>query len=409
MLIEFSVANFRSFRERQTFQMTAAPRPGKRENVFSTNVPGDKLPDLLKVAAIYGGNASGKTNLIRALGIFSKLAAHRPEARARSLPVEPFRFDAALLNEPSVFEVHFIANGTRYQFNVSATRERIMHESLIAFPRGKEALLYVRARGEIADEYEFGGAFEGPAGIRDVWRGLTGPQSLFISQVVANSSEDLSQLRAPYAWLAQGAVVLDDGPKQLERIAEARTGEFWSGESADTWKEGISAYLQDIDVPVTSYRLEENETGRARIILTHQTRLGEADFELHEESSGTRNLIGFWLMWNLLIGSAGPSPERYGIIVVDELDASLHPEIVEHLVAKHISSGSKTQLIFTTHDTHLMSTRLLRRDQLWVADRNSDGATRLTSIHSYEGREGEDVEKRYFEGRYRGLPVRKRG
>jgi AAA15 family ATPase/GTPase len=77
-------------------------------------------------------------------------------------------------------------------------------------------------------------------------------------------------------------------------------------------------------------------------------------------------------------------------------------------VQKHLVSSINTQLIFTTHDTHLMSTRLLRRDQFWLTDRDSNGATKLDSIHSFEGREGEDIERRYFEGRYRGLPIRRR-
>ncbi|HEY4293407.1 ATP-binding protein [Luteibacter sp.] len=410
MLIEFSVANFRSFRERQTFQMTAAPRLGKKENAFSPDVAGEKLPQLLKVGAIYGGNASGKTNFIKALGVIFRLAKLRPDAKARNLPVEPFRFDTSLANEPSTFEVHFLRDGIRYQFNVGATRERIVHEALRAFPRGKETLLYTRNYLQAADEYVFGESFEGEVGVRDVWRRLTGPQSLFISQAVANSSEDLRQLRTPHSWLSSGAFVLDDGPKQLGVLAEVQTDDSWSEDMSDSWNEGMSTYLQDIDVPVTNIRWEASESKKGRrAILTHRTRLGEADFELSEESNGTRNLIGFWTLWNVLIGAAGKSPEKFGLIIVDELDASLHPEIVEHLVSRHISSDSTTQLIFTTHDTHLMSTRLLRRDQLWVADRNSDGATRLTSIHSYEGREGEDVEKRYFEGRYRGLPVRRRG
>lgn len=411
MLIEFSVANFRSFRERQTFQMTAVPRLGKKENTFTPDVTGEKLPNLLKVAAIYGGNASGKTNFIKALGVISLLAKRRPDAKTRYLPVDPFRFDPELADKPSVFEVHFLKNGMRYQFNVGVTRERIVHEALRAFPRGKETLLYTRDHVGATDEYVFGDSFEGEAGVREVWRRLTGPQSLFISQAVANSSEDLLQLRPPHSWLSSGAFVLDDGPKQLGLLAEMqKTDDSWSEDMSDSWNEGMSAYLQDIDVPIASIRWEASESRHgAKAILTHRTKLGEADFELSEESSGTRNLIGFWTSWNILIGATGESPEKFGLIVVDELDASLHPEIVEHLVERHILSGTKTQLIFTTHDTHLMSTRLLRRDQLWVSDRNSEGATRLTSIHSYEGREGEDVEKRYFEGRYRGLPVRRRG
>jgi AAA15 family ATPase/GTPase len=138
--------------------------------------------------------------------------------------------------------------------------------------------------------------------------------------------------------------------------------------------------------------------------LTHQTALGEAKFDFQEESEGTKNLIGFWLPWYVHTISSIIST-----LVVDELDSSLHPEIVALLVTKHIKSDSAAQLIFTTHDTHLMDTKLLRRDQFWLTERDANGATQLRSIHDFEGRESEDLEKRYYEGRYRGLPFVRKG
>ena len=83
----------------------------------------------------------------------------------------------------------------------------------------------------------------------------------------------------------------------------------------------------------------------------------------------------------------------------------MHPKIVSTLVAKHVESSIPSQLIFTTHDTHLMDSKLLRRDQIWITDRDMYGATQLRAINDFEGREGEDIEKRYYEGRYRGLPL----
>ncbi|MNF86049.1 hypothetical protein D3C84_684720 [compost metagenome] len=98
-----------------------------------------------------------------------------------------------------------------------------------------------------------------------------------------------------------------------------------------------------------------------------------------------------------------------GVLCVDELNSSLHPDIVADLIGKHLDSGLDTQLIFTTHDTHLMNEKILRRDQFWITERDVNGATCLFSIHDFEGRESEDVEKRYFEGRYRGLPLIRQG
>jgi AAA15 family ATPase/GTPase len=182
--------------------------------------------------------------------------------------------------------------------------------------------------------------------------------------------------------------------------------------------------LEDIDIPVTEIEVSgSNESevsntskeGRSALkavvnrqddsremTLTHRTALGEAKFDFEEESSGTKNLIGFWLPWSVLSSSFGSSMP---VLWVDELDSSLHPELVAQLVRQLIATDNGAQLIFTTHDTHLMNAKLLRRDQFWITERDINGATRLNSIHDFEGREGEDIEKRYFEGRYRGLPI----
>lgn len=420
MLIEFSVTNFRSFRERQTLQMTASSRLGKKENAFSPEVSGEKLPNLLKAVAIYGGNASGKTSFIKALGVVEKLARRKPEASSEDLPVWPFRFDKELLDKPSTFELHFISGEMRYQFRVSVTQKRVVEETLFVYPRGRESLIYSRSFNGDAEKYAFGDIFEGDIALRDVWRKLTGPKTLFISQAVANSSEELTQLRIPFDWLVNGFFVLDDGPMQLRFLGERRPK--YKG-----WAEDVCKFLQQVDVPVTEIRWEDDSSSRAvddkgddasaaseenigkKTTFVHETRLGSAEFDIFEESSGTRNLVGFWLPWFFVSGASGDFPGKCRVLIIDELDASLHPEVVAHLLQMQIESGVKAQIIFTTHDTHLMSAGLLRRDQFWLTDRDVNGASRLRSIHSFRGREGEDVEKRYFEGRYRGLPILRRG
>ena len=415
MLIEFSVANFRSFRERQTLCMSAAPRLPKPENTFATDTA-ETLPSLLKVAAIYGANASGKSSLVMAMGMISKLLRRRPDS-SRPLPVEPFRFDAALLDKPSEFEVHFIASGTRYQFCLGVTRERITQEALMAYPCGKALPLYERIYADGRDVYTFGHDFDGNEMLKEAWTKLTGPRSLFISQVVANSSEQMQQLRMPHAWLQDGMIVLSDNLSRWSNYAKKLAVD-------DTWSSGIATFLQDLDVPVTDVRFEPNgkepcldrrdnedddvadvSRSEGRTTLTHKTRLGTANFDFAEESRGTQNLIGVFLPWVMLNSTV---PESYRVLVIDEFDSSLHPELMRDLVNRHLISSPNTQLIFTTHDTNLMSTNLLRRDQFWITDRDSNGATKLDSIFSFEGREDEDIERRYFEGRYRGLPIRRR-
>ena len=428
MLIEFSVSNFRSFREKQTFSMVASPRLKKKNNTFSVDVEGESLPNLLKVAAIYGPNASGKSSLIKALGIFQAFTSLKPRATLGQLPVNPFRFDAELRNAPSRFEVHFVEQGQRYQFELAATQERITEERLISFPKGKATLLYERRHIADRDVYIFSDALEGSSSLHEAWRQLTGPQVLFISQAVANSNEDLQQLRIPFQWLEVGVFSLNQGNMSLPkwfhaaRVAAARTPKVTAE---------MSAFLRDLDVPVTTIRIDEDNSiknpfakdfnlteqteedvekwmnsSAVETTLTHKTALGEADFDLLEESDGTRALLGIWMPWALTFRKQS---SIFRALAIDEFDSSLHPEIVANLIKRHLTGNFRAQLIFTTHDTHLMDTKLLRRDQFWLTERDSNGATQLRSIHDFDGREGEDVEKRYYEGRYRSLPVIQEG
>ncbi len=416
MLIEFSVSNFRSFRERQTLSMVAAPRLRKKENTLAAATTGETFPDLLRVAAIYGPNAAGKSNLVKAMAVLPILAHWQPSAAPSRLPVSPFRFDPALLDEPSRFEVHFIEKGVRYSMEVAATRERIVEERLTSHPRGRPQLLYERSRSKDAESYRFGDELEGGSDLHETWRKATAPDVLFLSRAVANSNEELQQLRHPLRWLTQRfdamQVSLSNWQKSVQSLLERHP----------SIAANVATLLREVDVPVTGIRsetLDANDASdvapdigaltrvatrpRRRTTLTHETSLGTADFDFSEESEGTKNLIGFSLPWGLL--QDAPSEHSTDVLVIDEFDSSLHPSIVATLVRRHIDNGEPKQLIFTTHDTHLMDAKVLRRDQIWIVERDANGASRLYSIHDFKGRSEEDIEKRYFEGRYRGLPV----
>jgi AAA15 family ATPase/GTPase len=417
MLIEFSVSNYRSFRDKQTLSMAATPRLSKKRNLFAPPVNGEKLPDLLKVAAIYGPNASGKSSLIRAMGIIGQLLTALPSSNDEPLPVSPFRFDPKLQHEPSCFEYNFIQRGLRYRFVLRLTALRIIEEQLVSYPKGKEVLLYQRRFAEEGEQYIFGAHLEGGKEVHNAWRRLTSPKTLFISQAIANSSEELTQLRGPFGWFQTGLLVIEQNNFMGLSAAAIRFLKIASDHTGN-----LRDFLKDVDIPVSAIHLNTEDAEsvqpakkltlkeffaaaqKDKVTLTHTSLLGKAEFDFSEESGGTKNLIGFWLPWFMINHADGS-----GILSVDELDSSLHPSIVDDLIEKHLDSGLDTQLIFTTHDTHLMNAKTLRRDQFWITERDANGATCLYSVHDFEGREGEDVEKRYFEGRYRGLPLIRRG
>jgi energy-coupling factor transporter ATP-binding protein EcfA2 len=421
MLIEFSVANFRSFRERQTLSMVAAPRLGKKANTFSPELSGESLPDLLKAVAIYGPNASGKSNLLRALDVVSTIANRSPTPRHDPLPVAPFRFDRKLLDQPSVFELHFIRSGLRYAYELAATADRIVHERLASHPRGKESLIYERRYDGGREACTFGESLTAEVNndVLEAWKKLTPQTALFIARAVANSSSDLRALRAPFEWLSESSLSLMDG-MQRTALSAQRFIHKWRDATE------VAAFLRELDVPITKVKVEPAEDERLSLAslslrqptpkyasraavhskykttLTHYTALGEADIPYDDESEGTKNLFGFWLPWVTKDSDKGSAR---CLLQIDEIDSSLHPKIVEALVARHLNAPQVSQLIFTTHDTHLMDSKRLRRDQIWITERDANGATQLRSIHEFKGRQSEDIEKRYYEGRYRGLPL----
>lgn len=412
MLVELSVSNYRSIRERQTLSMVAAPRLRKKDCVIEVKLDGNQSVKLLKAAAIYGPNASGKSNLVEATQLVRKIITSSNEHK-QSIPVTPFRFDEALADKASEIEIHFICGRKLFEFRLAITKERVIEEQL--FVHTSEEALYSRTFQNEKYDYKFGSALEGTSELHTLWANVTSSKHLFIAQAVQNSSEEFTQLQTPYQWLQFSCIPVNNN------VINGLSGyiRHEARENPDFGKK-ISNFLYKNDVPITKIEFDvvskdveeelksldsdkdeviEKNIENTKTTLTHRTALGEADFDFEEESMGTQNLLGFWLPWNLM------SLKDHRTLIVDELDASLHPNIVANLVEQHIKENENSQLIFTTHDTHLMDTKILRRDQLWITERDINGATRLTSIYEYEGRESEDVEKRYYEGRYRGLPI----
>lgn len=430
MLIEFSVENFRSIRFRQTLSLVAASRLKKKENTIAKPVVDERFPALLKALAIYGPNASGKSSVFKAMQILQQMVMIKPSPEGWRLPVSSFRFDPELRDKPSHFEAHFVQSGVRYAFEVALTAERIHEERLSVYVKGIEHELYVRKFADGADHYKFGEMLEGGGPLHEAWRQLTGPRVLFLSQAVVNSNEELNQLRKPFLWLSDDLMFESHGMRGSTRYTQRLIADI------PVFGQEVADLLSDVDVPVTAIRSTLQEEGKAagsgpgladldvakepdtqlralysksevKTTLTHHSSLGSADFDLSEESDGTQNLMGFALPWSVF--RQNDDGARTKVLFVDELDSSLHPKLVEALVERHLKSGLNCQLIFTTHDTHLMDTKLLRRDQIWFTERDETGATQLRSVHDFEGREGEDIEKRYYEGRYRALPFVRRG
>ena len=412
MLIEFRVKNFRSFRDEQVLSLVASQdKTLKDTHTVVTDFAA--IPHVLRSAVIYGANASGKSNLLKALQymrrvVIESAAEIKPD---QTYPIQPFRLDNESAAQASEFEVTFILDAVRYQYGFTMTSQRIMSEYLLVYKSAKPQRWFER-RFDLEtgkDIYEYG---PGLKGSKALWEGATRPNALFLSMAVQLNSEIL---RPIFNWFSSKLIIFNEQSQlsphtsmQMLKDVEGRKRicDFLS--SADISISDIELVTQkvpgqsfhfDLAAGKAEVRTEEVEEQQLRFI--HRTDDGEAIFDVMDESSGTRNLLSL----------AGPVLDilRLGLtLVIDELDTSLHTLLVRELVdlfhRPEINTGG-AQLIFTTHDTSLLSaTGLFRRDQIWFVEKDRNQVSSLVSLAEFSPRSKEAFERGYLTGRYGGVP-----
>lgn len=408
MLIQFRVENHRSVRDEQTLSMIAAPLGDKDDARLIR--PKGLSEALLPAVALYGANASGKSNVIGALAFMhtATQASHRLWDPGGGTPREPFALSKKA-DEPSLYEMDILVQDIRYRYGFVISTEAIEEEWLFAWPRGKKQIWFEREGSKI----HFGKHLRGE---NETIRALTRKNSLFLSAAAQNNHAMLMPISA---WLAGLKV---RSPRQgLSYIADSAEGALIAvrEEGTKTWvRDYFTAVLrivQAADTGIKDFRLEpttlaqrdgaRQAKGRLELWFRH-----EADDEkrawLHvgAESDGTVMLLHLATQVVLVL-SAG------GVLCIDELDASLHPMLAVELLRifqdpKRNPLGA--QLIFTTHDTNLLGNLsgepALRRDQIWFTEKDQTGATKLYPLTDFHPRKEENLERGYLQGRYGAIP-----
>jgi AAA15 family ATPase/GTPase len=421
MLIEFSVTNFRSILERQTLNMTASTYFKELESL-NTFVPDqdDGVPRLLRSTVLYGPNASGKSTLIQALQFMELqvLNSQKESQAGDAIDVVPFKLTAESRAADSEFEIAFVEQGIRYEYGFRCNRERFTEEWLYAYPLGRAQKWFHRVFDVDAgkDIYKFSTAFLGGKTRRGLWKEQTRTNALFFSTAVQLNNE---QLKPAYDWFKLRLRVFDSvrgfSPGYtMQRCSEdqdrKRVVEFMNSAdlsiadiqlketvfSADTLPKGVPAAIRDEFLKDMAGKKFLEPRFFHKDVNTAET----VEFDESEESDGTRALFAFAGPWLDVI-------ENERVLVVDELDTSLHPLLVHHLVKRLHHEGTKAQLIFTTHDTTLLSQKLLRRDQVWFMEKDDKSATRLYPLSDFSPRDNEAIERGYLNGRYGGIPFLK--
>ncbi|MGZ0655481.1 AAA family ATPase [Coraliomargarita sp. W4R53] len=420
MLLHFSVSNYRAFRGLQSLNLTASNADKSLpQNLIEPNLLGLKGKRWVKAAGVYGANASGKSTLLQALGALAGLvrtSAKTTDPHSPIQQIEPFALDPKAANEPTAFAIVFVNQGVRYEYRVAATRQRIIHESLRSFPKGPERLWFVRDWSESEQKHVY--SPDSPAGLprnRDI-ETRTLDNMLYLSKGIAEARKELEPV---FRWFVEHLRFLDlssDGGVGYnttmslleEGSAEERQAILQILKHADL---GISeAGITDVNVrdEVKGFDQMPDEIQQQIVKhfsknpeLLHQGSQGAAHpLPWETESAGTQrfySLIGPWL--DVL--------KKGYTVCIDELETSMHPIMVRELLKlffNQATNPNNAQIIFTTHNPLLLDTTLLRRDQIWLADKDHVGEAHLYPLLDYKPRGQESLVRGYMAGRYGAVP-----
>lgn len=424
MLIEFRFKNYRSFRDEAVLSMEATGLGTFKNSLISYN-----SIKLLPGAAIYGKNGGGKSNVIRAFWLAVQFIknAQRTQHEKAAIPVIPFALNDYSVSEPTEFEFIYTLDDIRYWYSFSATREKIFTESLYHAPKGQKALVFSRegqtfsftedkSRRKLISEavaenqlYFSVACTMNDAACSRAMRWFR--EKVFFSRdysdiprQLLDYSNDTNMLRAISDYAKAADLGIED--MQFEINSQEVDDE---AALPDNLPEGMKAALVQFlhtlsetsnnsevrlkmgEVTATSKHKGRNKNGASQLY----------PLELEDESDGTRKLM-----------SIAPAIEsvlaRGGILLVDEIERELHPMLVDFVVSKFQSKRTNpygAQIIFTTHNTELLNMELLRKDQLYFADKDQeDGASELYSISEFSTRTTDNIRKGYLLGKYGATP-----
>lgn len=412
MLIEFRTENHRSLCDEQALTMEAG-RGGDADDKRPRIVNG-YADSILPVAAIYGANASGKSNVLSALAFMRNAVvhSHRIWAPDEVIPREAFAWGPKN-DEPSLFEATFVIDSVRFQYGFLAGSQSFLEEWLYAWPYGKKQVWYERDNSV----FKFG---ENLRGENKLIEEVTRANALFLSAAVQLKHPQLNHV---FGWFRDLRLVNMhlprypigyrslSSPRIVDLIDEMQQPGLFSGYESGSLSDQFRTMLRNADIGIVDMRVVKAETSddsprysRTRIQLKHKSSLNDTWLPLEEESQGTQKL--FQMALPVLV-----TLREGKVLVVDELEASLHPSLAQEIV-NLFNDPSKNphnaQLIFSTHDTNLLGTTLgepvLRRDQVWLTEKDPEGRTVLYPLTDYKPRKSENLERGYLQGRYGAIP-----
>ena len=439
MLVQFSVANFLSFDEEQVFSMVAAG--GDQHPTHLVPDTPRKGESLLRATALYGANGAGKSNLVQAIRFAKNLIVEGTRG-TQAIAVRPFKLGKET-DRPSKFEFIIKMQGVLYNYGFRVDTNRVHEEWLYATPHKQEVKFFERTTSQDGKvEVEIGLSLSGRSSkqkqfLEFVAQG-TRPNQLFLTETL---ERNVVELRPLIDWFQFVCLILSaeatsrdvEGRAHTDRsfvgflsrfLCAADTGiedvttqevpfefERYVPEMPEEQQEEIKSIIAGMQknfmTTVRSqsgerYALKSSEQGKpilVRFDMQHQSKDGRTvPFEIYEESEGTQRLI------HLLPALFSLYEDAERVIIIDELDRRLHPMVSRLVVQSALAGNSQSQLIFTTHDTNLLDLDLLRRDEIWFAEKDKGGASHLYSLAEFKIRSDLKIEKGYLNGRFGAIP-----
>ena len=377
MVLEIRLSNMFSFRDEVTLDLQAAKIQTKKARELEGNLFSVDGEQMLKSVALFGANASGKSNVIKAIRACVNMvrSSHNYNVDTR-FAISPFKFED-YANKPSSFYIRFLLNGVEYEYSFSFMHDEIITETLYYYPNGRKSLVFSRdeSRGtEKKDIYEFKTVIKRPFDVAD----NTSKKTLYISRASPMDREIAQKIFLFFC----NDIVLDyqvANIDSLDNLFKER-------------KEQMLEVLRTADSDIIDFKIQNNA-----ITTFHRTNPSVAfDFET-EESEGTKTLF------RMMVRMIGIIHEGK-MLLVDEIDKSLHTQLVEFVIGM-FNHSDHAQLIYTTHNTHLLNTDFQRRDQVYFVNKREDGSSDLYSLFDFKDfRDTLDREKAYLQGRFDAIP-----
>ena len=410
MLLRFGVSNHLSIRDEQELLFAASSLRDRQEGLIECAAA--PSGSIVPVVVIYGANASGKSNLIHAMKTMRRLVLHSQTqgAPGGGIPHFAFKLDDASLRRPARYDIDFVLDGIRYHYGFEATDSAFESEWLYTFPKSHRRTLFERQGDTFGRELR---------GRNSVIAELTKPNTLYLSSAAQNRHQNLSKVfdyfRSLQSFMSisvpseqAAAAFVQDGidPRVIDFLGQINTGVHSYQRKEIALTEEMLALRQEVfDLinrrATTPLEFDTNDR-QYTIELAHRTRDGKAAYlDLGMESAGTLRLLMVLSLVYRALDDGTP-------VVIDELDASLHTlasEAVVQLFCSKETNPKGAQLIATTHDTNLLASQMLRRDQVWFTEKDAYGATLLFPLTEIRTRSGDNFEKGYLQGRYGAVPL----